>query len=755
MRRVSLSVLAACLVFLCHLSAAQADILEVIPEKSLVVVIAKSADGAEANFRDMGERLFGDLPADSMVEKLLQQLKLRPTPAPDDMNFDPEAAAKASVIDRKGPLAIVVVVPAMDIPGAPVGVVLRVSDYKKFLNEVAVGVGAAAAEVTPDGTDVLKGERDVIFAGQLGRYAVVAQAEYVVKTFKAEIEKNLAASPVEALRQTYDRSDVTLYLNTDDVVKTFGLQIEKFKVMMQEQMKNLPPGGPQPMPMAPEKIGQLLATEVDFAVAFYRQLDALTVGLKFGASGLRVASVYQPVPDTTLARLAGRIRPSKLGLLGTLDGPALAAAGWDIDPEVMNETTRVLNEFLAKSGLMEDEGKLKRYIESSRKMMSASGGQGALVWLPPGEGKGLIRLVYILSLRPNANMREAIKENIESSADFMAQFQVPMKIESRMDEAVEAYRNCTIDKVVMTFQSTADEDDPQTKQMLELMKLVYGPEILGFLTQANDKFIYTVGYPDSDVLKAQVDKVLDDKTGDVAGQAAFQSAVAGLPAARAGVMMISISSMLKSFMAKIATRMEPGAEQPIRDIQFEKPSGIGMSVGPAQKGIAVHVNVPMEEMQNIKTFFEEMTRSRRKQAYGASSMNNVRMLLLASIQYAMDHDGAFPPDFETLLKLAYLTAPKVFIAPASGDEVRADYPGELKNATMADLKLGPENCSYVFVWKARHSDPPNTIVIYEKKPFTRGGRIVGFNDGHVEFIPEEKFQKRLAEQNKRRDAAEE
>ena len=103
-----------------------------------------------------------------------------------------------------------------------------------------------------------------------------------------------------------------------------------------------------------------------------------------------------------------------------------------------------------------------------------------------------------------------------------------------------------------------------------------------------------------------------------------------------------------------------------------------------------------------------------------------------------------------MIKAGHIGSPMVLVAPSSTDRVRPDYPQDMRNATLEQLKLAPENCSYVLVTgiDPRAPNPDKTILVYEKKPFARGGRYVGFVDGHVEFMSEENFRKRLAEQEK-------
>ncbi len=158
-----------------------------------------------------------------------------------------------------------------------------------------------------------------------------------------------------------------------------------------------------------------------------------------------------------------------------------------------------------------------------------------------------------------------------------------------------------------------------------------------------------------------------------------------------------------------------------------------------------------DEVMERKLQADKEAREARLRAKAILRQSPLR-LLMGSLKMYAAMEGEFPPNFETLLHSPYLRSPDGLIAPDSDDEVRPDYPRVPARASLDELKLGPENCSYVLVVGVRVVDPPDTIVIYEKKPFARGGRHVGFRNGWVEFMPEERFQKLLAEQKDRMKA---
>jgi len=162
-----------------------------------------------------------------------------------------------------------------------------------------------------------------------------------------------------------------------------------------------------------------------------------------------------------------------------------------------------------------------------------------------------------------------------------------------------------------------------------------------------------------------------------------------------------------------------------------------------------------------------------------SCINNCRQIGLAMIQYAGDHDDAFPPlvdadgnkapavnargeisqlpsrtAFAVLMKEGYLTTCKVFVCPTSearwwGDsQVGRDFPSDYGNARLQDLILPEKNCSYGWDPTKKHSADAACAIVADNPPrdvsaanegtprnnsdnHGKEGQMVFYNSGHV------------------------
>ena len=90
MRRLPAIVLAASLAVLCPLGVAGADILTVIPEKSLAAVISRDPAAMERNARRMFEKLTGQpMPEGALLGEVLRHFGLHHSAAARDADGNP------------------------------------------------------------------------------------------------------------------------------------------------------------------------------------------------------------------------------------------------------------------------------------------------------------------------------------------------------------------------------------------------------------------------------------------------------------------------------------------------------------------------------------------------------------------------------------------------------------------------------------------------------------------------------------------
>ena len=133
---------------------------------------------------------------------------------------------------------------------------------------------------------------------------------------------------------------------------------------------------------------------------------------------------------------------------------------------------------------------------------------------------------------------------------------------------------------------------------------------------------------------------------------------------------------------------------------------------------------------------------------------NVRQIGHTMIQYAIDHDGEYPPSLGVLMKDGYLTTWKLFICPSSEDRIPEEFSYDAPYASdrartldLDALNRVEEFGSYVMVKGLKHVGREDIIVVYEKAGNHReAGRNCFFDDGHAKWLPEDEFQEHMKAQ---------
>ena len=116
----------------------------------------------------------------------------------------------------------------------------------------------------------------------------------------------------------------------------------------------------------------------------------------------------------------------------------------------------------------------------------------------------------------------------------------------------------------------------------------------------------------------------------------------------------------------------------------------------------------------------------RENARMAQAANHVRQLLLACLMYASDRNGEWPESFQQLVDLKYLDRPDILKNPRS------------EGGAGSFVYVRPK------VPMNKHPDTTGTVMVHEPLQGADPAKfVVGFLDGHVEFLPKAEAEKRI------------
>ncbi len=125
----------------------------------------------------------------------------------------------------------------------------------------------------------------------------------------------------------------------------------------------------------------------------------------------------------------------------------------------------------------------------------------------------------------------------------------------------------------------------------------------------------------------------------------------------------------------------------------------------------------------------------RGQVRRTECINNLKQIGELIAAYRADHNGKMPAKLKDLVNGG---SRPLFVCPQD------------KRPPVRD----GFKCSYRYVGPLPSDTPPDTIVVYDRKPFNHGvvGRCCLYYDGHVKALTEADFQKQFRAQQRRREA---
>ena len=170
-------------------------------------------------------------------------------------------------------------------------------------------------------------------------------------------------------------------------------------------------------------------------------------------------------------------------------------------------------------------------------------------------------------------------------------------------------------------------------------------------------------------------------------------------------------------------------------ILYESYSPIGMPTPPALRKSSPMAAVPILAAMLMPS----VTRARTVAvtARGGSRLIQIGHGILLWTTIKGDH-RFYPPSLQALLDDDVLPNPSLFIHPGGDSKLQpgqfvCDFDSLLDLATRAGVRLTVDNVG------------PELMMAWDKRQFVPGGRSVNFADGHVRFLPEAEFQRRLEE----------
>jgi len=562
------------------LGAAEANVLDVIPQKALVVIATRNADAAERNLRTMTGLVTAKPSTDDQLEPFLLAA------AQADRTI--KGTLAAATVQRVAPMALVVVPPKPGDTDLSTALLLRVLDYERFKAALAKLTTPPTTWAALPGVTVFGAKGKSLYVARRGNYVVVTHAVHAVAFFDG-------ARPLSRHRdvaRVYGANDVICYVNPDEAVKALSPQIARLRsaasARVQAELKRLRAFVP------PTNAGRLTSAEIAFWLRIAAQADSLTMGVSFSPAGMRSETVAQAVPGTMLSRVFSRLKLPNFRLFRALDDPGVVSAGWDLHPGAYAELTPLLKRFAMDAGLARDAAAARTFVRPYVEVTDALTGQGAFCWMLPEQDNGPVRMVGMLGLKPGSHIRATLNTYLERSVGFSALLQGPLRPEATLTKGVATHRGVPIDRLTLTFTPARGD-----RRMLRAIQRLYGRTFVVHAAVLKNTLIYSAGDVTPRTLKTYMDRVALGTPGGIEGKPRYAVAVSGLHGMRGAVMVFSAATALQSSLPALAPRRPR--------VAFDHPSAIGVTLGlpPGFVGIELKAHVPMQEMRNLYKLYAE------------------------------------------------------------------------------------------------------------------------------------------------------
>lgn len=619
MRRFGFWMACGLIVAAASTQAQAVEVAELIPDNVLVAVVVKDMDVLHGEVLDLVNRLVEGTEVPNLWDTLLHKLELKAQiveDKPDGVQF---LVDLPTTIDRKRPFVFLVPdVGEIRRPEASMAVMLPVTNYKKFLGEVA-RLESKPGDVRKPGQSVdgfdLVGD-DVPGKGryftQRGDYAIMTPSSDAMKSLNRGKGNLLKIMPAQS-RKLFAGSDVSVYANCDLAVRTFRKDLQEFVKTMQAQMDDMKKrmdeaGGAQPgMPMQdPAQVMKILKAEIELLLEIGEQLNCAVVGLNIDKKHVRMTKLLSAKPDTMLGRFVAAQKTSPLKLLKSLDSEAWLAGSFNVTPGSSGELQERMWQFMSDSGItdMFKDLKLDECKAASKELSELMSGETAFALYPPATPQsGLIRMVQVSECKNVARARVLMRKQVA----MMVMGNIPgapgLKFTTTHTENVEP----GIDRTVMEMK-LPDAADPKTAQVVMMMQMMYGGKIVAHYATAGQKYVLvSLGDPTTATIKAVMAKLAAGKPGTLTRSQGFVRATKGVPASRNGLCYLSVPRLMHTVAPRIGAMMGLGQLKLVMPDANDE-SGAVMATSVSGSTVRFDVSVPVQEMVNVKNMIERMAK---------------------------------------------------------------------------------------------------------------------------------------------------
>jgi hypothetical protein len=518
---------------ICIASSARAQVLELVPSNSMVVIKIK-------NVQDVNDKV-------AALSKQWGLDKLRPELG-DLLGTLLTVTNLGPGLNKTGEAAMAVMMPAPGEREPNMVVLVAVSDYKAF--------SGALPNAKPDGDLTMfsmGGNPKPGYAADWGKFAAISPSKDLLAKKGGGVKMSAQSAKEMAAK------DLIIYANMTEIRKEVLPQFQQMKPQMQamigQAMMNAPGANPKMAPLMKAYFGQFL----NVVEGVLTDADGASFGVNLSKEGISTTLMADFNPDSYAGKAFKSMKNSDASFTAGLpDGKYFLYGGGVVDKAGI----QMFSDFIAPiekeaAAMPNNEGKaIAAYISSAKSYMESIKQINFGVIAPPAAAlgkEGFLQGVGVIT-GDSAKMIAAQKNMIASEAEFM-KMAGGMDMKIGYTPSAKTVDGVSLDQFTATFNG--QPQTPQEQQMMMLMTMMYGPNGMSGYSGAigADKVISAMGVND-DLLTATIKAAKNNE--DPLGKGASAKVNAALPQNRLAVYYLQIDTIASTILDVMAAKGVPG-----------------------------------------------------------------------------------------------------------------------------------------------------------------------------------------------------
>jgi hypothetical protein len=418
-----------------------------------------------------------------------------------------------------------------DFDENPFAFVVPVDDPKAFVAGVFPKEKVESRERAQGGYEKIESDGETYYVIEKPNQVVIAGNDEIAKLYNGQFETLKSKFLGDAAAEAYFKSDVSLFVNIEEINDQYGEQIKQFRQFFSLIFDQGAFGGAAGMDKRQiDQIKQVYG-------ALFQMLDdgkAVVLAGELAKDGAYLRLLGRFAPDSASAKFTGEEKPIPLAELGELPKGFANYTGWAFGPQMAKPFAKIAREIVASDGDEAGHAKLDAWSE-----LTATSTRTAF-------GTQFDRSGVTLARNPNADKTVVAMVAAYQTLGEGAVFQsIPVKGKPAVTERDQTYRDFVFHKIAVKvdFEEAAKKMPEEGREAAMAAFKQYLPETTTFWVGAKGDQIVQVVAKDWTAAKTHLDAAFEKKA-VATTDASFKQTRDALPADVSFVTMLDATKTI-------------------------------------------------------------------------------------------------------------------------------------------------------------------------------------------------------------------